>query len=160
MQAPFVKTYRSLRFMGLQTHAKIDENRKVLVEFKGGARAPRKVNGTFTTSIKEVQDALENSNQYGVDWTLINKVENPRYEGEKNENVPAEDTNAGQTESNEGKKESGGDLKQVPGITKVQDAKEYLQQHYSDSVSSDDVKNKESVLNAAKRLGLEFPDMG
>lgn len=61
------KTYKTTSVANLSKTIIINKT-EVLIDFLGGALFPIFKSGKFTTSNKEIQDALENSNGYGINY--------------------------------------------------------------------------------------------
>lgn len=115
------------------------------IEFTGGSRQPRRLKPKYTTGNKEVQDAIERTPQFKKGKIKIKKAVDaaPRVSAESSEIRT-------QAVSD--------DLKKVPGITKVQDAKEYLIDNKE--VKAADLPNKAEVIKVAAENGIAFPDLG
>lgn len=67
-----VKTYRSLRYLEHYIYVVIPgKKEEVSIPFTGGTKAPKRILGSFTTSDKETQKALESHRSYGIHFTCV-----------------------------------------------------------------------------------------
>lgn len=61
------KTYKTISSANISKTI-IVNNEEILIDFLGGSLFPYFKSGTFTTSNKNIQNILERSNSYGIDY--------------------------------------------------------------------------------------------
>lgn len=138
------------------------DDKKTWIEFKS-LRSYLK--GTFTTSDPAIMEALENHKEFDKEF-YISKVRGE--EGGKEVVPEKEDEKVKETQkveipeetATEPKKEvkAAKEVKTVPGITKVIQAREYLLDNIK-GISANSVSNKEKVLKMAANNNIVFPDL-
>jgi len=180
-----IKTYRSIKFKELHHIIIVDDN-KMYIDFIGGASYPIQTNGIFSTADPKVQKALEKGSGYNKlyqlisvdgestledkvvlsDQELIIKLQqekselNKQLESLKRELTEKDALIETLTVTKKGiKVEPGnedGTVIKVEGVENAQQARDYLADNYEYKKQS--LGNPKAVLNAAKKLNIEFPD--
>ena len=135
-----LKIYRSKFYMSLSVPLTIGGN-KVCAEFKGGSVNPR-ICGCYVTMDGEVQQALESEPGFNRDYVLERMVDEGRTSVERVE--PG-------TDGRSRKKE------EIPEVTKVQEAAEYLCEHYGAERTVVNTKAKIRAFVADKEV--VFPNL-
>jgi hypothetical protein len=130
------KTYRAVFVKSLSIPVIIN-HKTVFCEFTGGMSSPRPINGSFTTTNKDIQKELEGSGSFGF-----------RYKLESEELLPTE-VMVGKKVAEVKEKESD----DTGHIRNFMSAKSYLKEK---GVPWGDMKTKTDVLNKAKELGITF----
>ena len=154
-----LKKYRLTRLTSLHTSIILEDGSSVFVEFRASYDQNNRLRGTYITTNKELQEAIEKDNAHGVDWELesidgmIPKEYYAKKEGKKPEG----------SEELKGKKEEGkvaedGDIQLFPEITKHQDAKELLLSKFPETQPGD-FKSKSLVLAFAAANKISFPNL-
>jgi len=119
-----------------------------LTQFRGGSLQPP-VNGIFSTSNPDYIKALDNDSSNGIAFACI------RSEGVPEKVKPIADPK-GETKDSA---TPGPAKKQiVPGITNLQEAKEYLLKNI-EGLTMAKMPNAKSVTNLAEKHEIEFPDL-
>lgn len=113
-------------------------------EFKGGKTKPYKRKPRLVVDVKEEQDAIEKSKVFSVKRIKLVKEEKV-----KGPAVPKDDNKA---------KTPAPDLTPVPGIAKVQEAREYLLENLPE-INPNEISNRDLVVAKAAENGIEFPDL-
>lgn len=111
------------------------------VSFQGGVTAPKKVRGTFVTASPSVQEAMDNDIRNGQLWKCIKGGAAPKKKAEKRHPAIREE-----------------DIKDVPDIQTIQDAKEFLLNNV-EGLDSAALTNKRVVLETATLAGYRFPSI-
>ena len=142
------KVYRSLIYKTLDTYIMVD-GQKTLIEFRGGTLQPP-INGIFVTDNPNVIKAMDKDSGYGTSFTCISSEGDPKPEKAPprgpvlKEEVP--------------KTPEVIEKKTVPGITNIQEAKEYLLKNI-EGLKLANMPNTKSVKNLMVKNGFEFPDL-
>jgi len=139
------KTYRSLVYKELDTYVLVDGVKR-LIQFRGGSLQPR-INGIYVTEDPKVVEAMDSDRGNGTSFVCI------RSEGESE---PAEKKKT--VKPAEKKKEPGEDLEEVPGITNLQDARNYMLSRYEDLRPSQ-LNNTIMVKAQAVKKGIKFTEL-
>jgi len=140
------KTYQLLGpFLELLTYVEAN-GVKVKVEFTGHSLRPR-IPGKFTTEDPEVIRAMDISKSNNVTYRCINT-----------ETIGEEDAHVMDPEQKETGQETGEDFTQVPGITTIQAAKEYLIANIPGMTHSK-LPNGEAVKRIASENKIVFVDL-
>lgn len=157
------KVYQATNYQYLDTYVEV-KGQKTLIQFRGGTLQPR-LNGKFATDDPDVIAALDaDINRLGAkaSFKCIHSEEIP---GPKEENAPVKST-APQSAAPLGepvKDAPAGDnaapIAEIPGITTVQDAKEYLLDKFADSVKISHLPNKDAVQKVAAEKRIKFVDL-
>lgn len=141
------KTYQSIHFTSLSTYVSVN-GQKVLIQFQGGALRPRR-NGIYTTDDPAIIAALDA--RAGKSFRCIHVEGKPTQEN-KPETSKEEKKEANKSESSpEG-------LKEVPEVTNVVEARNYLIANV-EGITSAKLPNMQSVINAASKNGISFPNL-
>lgn len=137
-----IKTYKTINVYNLITTVFAD-GREYVIEFAGGHSKPYAKAGCFTTADEGLQKAIESDIGYGISFILA-------------ESYGAEYSCGGSVSQNndrDGKKKN----EKVVGIRTRQMAIEYLENITGKKISKN--MSKETVLDAAAELGIEFPEL-
>jgi len=127
------KTYQALNYQTYDMYVNLD-GKSFLIPFRGGSLRP-KINGTFQTSDPALQEVLQKDTSNGVSFKEINSFDDE-------EPIVKSDT----------------DIIEVPGITTVAAAKDYLLSHI-DGLSAASLPNKTAVLAIAEQNNYVFTDL-
>jgi len=142
------KTYISKQFLELYTEVEVEENGekvKKRISFTGGMRKPQRVNGKFTTADEKLQKAIESSPGYGKKFILMKG---------KGKGMIAN------AEKQAPKKDEGNEPIVAEEVKTISDAKNFLTDKDNDlGVKVSEVPNKEAILQKAKELNVEFPNL-
>lgn len=128
-----IKTYRSLGFMEHYAYVKLPDRKEELsIPFTGGTKVPKRINGSYTTKNKAIQDALESHPAYGIDFVCVNSttIESA---------APTPELTPG--------------VEPVP-VVNFQQARKYLIDNHG--VALADLPNKEALEKKAAELGVQF----
>lgn len=170
------KTYQSLKYVD-DSYCILVNGNKMFVRFNGGSLQPR-VNGKFTTTDPDVMAAMESCKGFNKEFKLVSAEDTtvkPLKAAPKSSSVPppanapvpppppapdpdpdSEDTGANGPDYGEGG--SGNvEIEEVPSITTVQAAKEYLINKKEVQVSK--LPNKAAVLEHAAMNNVKFVDL-
>ena len=177
------KTYQSLKYVD-DSYCIIVNGNKMFVRFNGGSLQPR-VNGKFTTTDPDVMIAMESCKGFNKEFRLVSADDapvktfpaavvvppppppppdpDPDPDPEVGNNIPPsypapEDTGSNDPGPDYGDGESGDQkIEEVPGITTVQAAKQYLINNKGVQVSK--LPNKAAVLEHAVLNNVKFIDL-
>lgn len=135
-----IKRYQLLKVMSLTTHFDV-EGDIVTVRFIGGIRTPEIIRGRFTTNDPALQESIEASKGFGIDYYL-EKEEQSQLPGpaDKDDDVPQDNP---PTETD------------FPEILTVKDAREKLIELYPE-LKVKDLPNKIAVFARAKERSITF----
>lgn len=137
------KTYISKYYLQLHTEVELKkdgEKVKRRIDFTGGQRAPRRINGRFTTTDPEIQEAIEKHPSYGTKFTLM--------KGKKG------------AQKAKPKEPEGSEKVVNKDVTTVPEAKAFLTDSEKEfGVKLSEIQNKEAILSKAKELNVEFPNL-
>lgn len=147
------KTYRSLVYKDLDTYVMVN-GQKVLIQFRGGSLQPA-INGIFATSDPDLIRALDKDRGNGTSFKCIHVDGKEEPEPRKPETQKTkEPENKGDDEDQD--KDS--ELKEVPGISTLQDARNYLLANV-EGLKPSQVNNTGQVRACAAKNGITFPDL-
>ena len=159
------KTYQALEFKDLDTYEMID-GQKTLIKFRGQGQSIY-ARGIFVTSDQAVIRALDNSTSYGISFKVIKSEVIPGSEVKAAPVAEAPEVahtpDLADTPDLTDDKDLTDDLADVfdytdvPGITTVQAAKEYLVANHGGQVSK--LQNWKAVAEFAKANKVRFTDM-
>jgi len=171
--ARFRKTYQSKHFQLLDTYVKV-KGEKLQILFRGGSLKP-KVNGKYTTEDQDIIAVLDaDLSKPGCAYTCIQSEKLPEPAGKTG--APAKPAPEPEPEpepqDDEPKEESGQEepvqedpevnvpegFTAVPGITTVQEAREYLLDNYPD-IQGNKIPNGQAVKAAAANKQIFFTDL-
>jgi len=141
------KTYRSLVYKDLDIYIVVN-GIKTLTQFRGGSLQPP-VNGIFSTSNPDYIKAMDKDSSNGIAFACIRSEGVP--EKAKTKTEPEGETKVSGTPEPAEKKT-------VPGITNLQEAKEYLLKNI-EGLTMAKMPNAKSVTNLAEKYEIEFPDL-
>jgi len=113
------------------------------IKFTGGTKKPTKKLPTFRTGEKALQEAIERCIQYKKKKIVLKSTENSQHYVAPDGEVKYKDTTK--------------EIKEIPDITTVQEAKEYLLDKYNLKIS--DLPNKSAVLDKAFEKSISFSDL-
>jgi hypothetical protein len=139
--------YRSLIYKTLDTYVMVD-GVKTLIPFRGGSLQPP-VNGIFVTDNPNVIKAMNKDSGYGTSFICISSEGDPEPEKAPEKTAP---------EKEAPKAPEVAEKKTVPGITNLQEAKEYLLKNI-EGLKLANMPNTKSVKNLMAKNGFEFPDL-
>lgn len=159
------KVYQATLYQYLDTYVEVN-GQKTLIQFRGGTLQPR-LNGKFATDDPNVIAALDaDIKRLGAkaSFKCIHSEEIP---DPKEENAPVKSTApqsaAPQVEPPAADDVPAGDnaapIVEIPGITTVQAAKEFLLEKYPEDVKISHLPNKEAVLKVAAEKRIKFVDL-
>lgn len=156
------KVYQAVSYQYLDTYVMVN-GQKVLVQFRGGTLSPR-MNGKFSTEDPDVIAALDaDLNRLGsnASFKCIHSEEIPDAEGVKKADAPKAEEPKKEAPDGDGKPPASDPIPatEVPSITTVQAAKEYLLQQFPDELKVSHLQNKEAVLKVAAEKLLKFTDL-
>jgi hypothetical protein len=137
------KTYRSLVYKELDTYVLVDGVKR-LIQFRGGSLQPR-INGIYVTEDPKVIEAMDSDRGNGTSFVCI------RSEGEPDEKKKT-------VKPVEKKKEPVEDIEEVPGITNLQDARNYMLSRFQDLRPSQ-LNNTIMVRAQAVKKGIKFTEL-
>lgn len=152
-----LKIYQSIRALKLVTEISVD-GEPVTIEFTNGVRQPKRRNGTYNTTSKKMQKALESSPKFNKSYKLVKtvgeqepesvveEIQEKEIQKESIEEIKKEDV-SDNTEEND-----------YSSITKAQDARDVLF-NLDKTLTYNDVKSKMFIHNQAKRLNISFPNL-
>jgi hypothetical protein len=116
----------------------------ISLEFRGGARSGNyKIAGRYSTIDESMQNAIESSKAYGVDFKLAYEeslTETVKEEVKKEEVVEEENTDP------------------ILLVKTLKAAKEYLMANV-EGLTLDQLKNKDAVLEVASSNNINFPNL-
>lgn len=137
------KTYRSLVYKDLDIYIVVN-GIKTLTEFRGGSLQPP-INGIFSTSNPAYIEAMDKDSSNGIAFICVRSegVPEPPKTEPKNEKKVTQTTV---------------EKKTIPGITNLQEAREYLLKNIK-GLTMANMPNAKSVTNLAEKHGFEFPDL-
>lgn len=151
------KVYRSLVYKDLDTYIVVN-GQKVRIEFRGGSLQPP-INGIFVATNPDVIKAMDHDSGLGRSFTCIVS------EGEPDPEPEDEDSDEDEPKVVPDKKPAKKaqvheipEMKEVPGITTIQDAREYLLKEI-EGLKPQNIPNPKSVENLAAKNGIVFPDL-
>jgi hypothetical protein len=130
-----LKTYQSTRSITLITYVRV-EGDLVAIEFTGGTLAPKKKFGKYSTDNQKIQQAIESSGGFGLEFVCIS--EQPEIKNNEPDN-------------------SGEGWKDIEDVKTVQAAKDYLID--LPEVTASMVTNKLKVMEVAEKLKIRFPNL-
>ncbi len=129
------KIYQAIGTLELHTNIQVGAD-VIRVSFVGGSMYPQRKNGTYATTDKDVQEAIEASKGFNVRYKLI-------------EEIPTEEDTAD---------DNRGELMVLEDITTVQQAKEYLLQNY-EGLSANKLRTISQINEVCRELGLSMPNL-
>ena len=157
------KTYISAEYMQLQVVV-VAKGERHVIEFTSGQYQPFKRNGTFTTTDKDIMDALEHHPQYpgefyvldvkGEEETTVDPVVEPIVDPVLPTVKNPEAEKIDMTTLNHSTDEAG--VVKVGGITSGQKAKIYLNQNFDIPMSK--LVNNQMIMDEAKKANVVFTD--
>jgi len=139
--------YRSLIYKTLDTYIMVD-GIKTLIEFRGGSLQPP-INGIFVTDNPNVIKAMDKDSGYGTSFICISSEGDPELLKVPKRTTPVKETP---------KVPEVIEKKTIPGITNLQEAKEYLLKNI-EGLKLANMPNTKSVKNLMVKNGFEFPDL-
>ena len=150
---PQRKTYRSIVYKDLDTYVLVNGN-KILISFRGGSLQPP-INGIFTTADPDLIAAMDKDRGNGVSFRCVISEGEPDEQKQtgKQKAQKAEDKQPEKTE------DAPKDLKEVPGIATLQDARNYLLALKIEGVTPSKVNTTAQVKKCAALNGINFTDL-
>lgn len=158
------KVYQAVNYQYLDTYVMV-RGQKTLIQFRGGTLSP-KMNGKYSTDDPDVIAALdEDIKRSGsrASFSCIHTEGSPDSEEVKKADAPkAEEPKKEAPEGDGNPPDDDPELPvyvEVPGITTVQAAKEYLLDRFKDEVKISHLANKEAVIKVATQKYVKFIDL-
>lgn len=156
--------YQSLRFQHLSSYVLID-GKPLQIVFQGGSTAPTLIRGMFSTDDAKVQRAMDNSPEYGKNWTRIrpnpDQVKAPVPEKVK-ASTPPPPPPPPVAPIPPPADQKPADLEDKPlviasGVTGFQAARQYLKDNIP-GVLWGDIQSQAGTIATAKANNIQFPD--
>lgn len=154
------KVYQSISYPHYYTSVFIDGN-EIRIGFVGAVRfGSLQIFGRYTTSDQKVQEALEKSPSFNVDYKIIQTIEEQGKDDILNDN-DSPDKNPdqfhnpiGEDNQNQEKRET----VKAPEVIRIQDARDWLREHFKE-ITFDQVRSRDSILKLARKYKVKFSNL-
>lgn len=142
------KIYRATRAYQKTVALSID-GKRVFCDFRYGSKYPVSVKASFITSDPKIQEALEKSPLFNVDYVL---------ESVKVKTIQEGNPVVVESKVPEQKEEKSSETI-IPEVDTVQKAREYLVQNYPNMVKLSEITTVAKINAFANPLGVFFPEL-
>lgn len=130
--------------------------KKIRITFRGGSNEIRGLNGTYSTTDEEIQNAIESMPEFKNGFITIKKIY-----GEQKSNDTTAKTSTTPTKQEQAKEEVveevSAEMKQIPEANTTQKAARYLNTEYGIAYSA--INTKEKIIKVGREHNICFPNL-